>query len=162
MQTLASRFINPQVLTVLPFYLQAAFQDVQSLPVLRLYLPPPSGVVYNPHSVDTHVSDSDDYSSSQLSLDTSSSATLVESGSMNGTSPMTLRRFFDSSGIIVLSPEREALKTRVHLARLVDMMRACKESIWAEYEKLHAHERKTPNSRLDRDDFEALFYNWEW
>ncbi|KAL5485825.1 hypothetical protein ACEPAI_6867 [Sanghuangporus weigelae] len=156
MQMLTSRFINPQVLTVLPFYLQAAFQEVQSLPVMRLYLPPPSRVVHpDPQS------DSDDYASSQISLDSSSSATLVDSGSMSAASPMTLRRFFDSSGTIVLTPEQESLKTRIHLGRLVEMMRACKEAIWVEYEKLHAHERKTPNSRLDRDDFEALFHNWE-
>ena len=40
-------------------------------------------------------------------------------------------------------------------------MRSCKETIWAEYAKLHWKDRTHPNVRLDRDDFEMLFYNWE-
>ena len=156
MQMLSARFINPQVLTVLPFYLQAAFQDVQSLPVMRLFLPPPSGVVYSPDQ-----SSDSDYSSSQLSLD-STSSTLVDSASSSAaSSPATNRRFFDTP-TISLSPEQEALKTRLHLSRTIEMIRACKESIWVHYEAIHSRERRMPNTRMDRDDFEALFHNWEW
>lgn len=161
---LSTRFINPQVLTVLPFYLQAAFQDVQYLPVMRLFLPPPSGVTYNPDSS----SDTDNSSSSQLSIDSSSSATLVDSASSksNGTlsSPVTFRRFFqnDSDKGKLKSEQEISVLTRMHLSRTLELIRGCKEAIWVEYEKIHMHERNSPNSRLDRDDFEAYFHNWEW
>ena len=42
---LADRFINPQIMVVLPFYLQAAFAEVQNYPKVNVYLPPPSAAV---------------------------------------------------------------------------------------------------------------------
>lgn len=42
LQMLSTRFINPQVTTVLPFYLQAAFAEVHNMPALKVYLPSPS------------------------------------------------------------------------------------------------------------------------
>ncbi|KAI5122767.1 hypothetical protein M0805_009849 [Coniferiporia weirii] len=151
MQMLNVRFINPQILTVLPFYLQAVFQEVQSLPGIRLYLPPPSGVVYNFLSSD---------SSSHASQD-SLSSTLVDSASSTS-SPIRTRRLSDTSDFPSIKTEPESLaRARIHLSRTVEVVRSCKEAIWAEYESLHSADRSVPSSRLDRDDFEMHFYNWE-
>lgn len=149
------RFINPQILTVLPFYLQAVFQEVQTIPGLQLFLPPPSEVVDIPES-----SDSD----SNISVD-SSSSTLV--GSASSTSLLTQpRRLSEGSQVSKFSHatvEPESLiRARMHLSRTVEVVRGCKEAMWDEYEKLHKMDRNVPNSRLDRDDFESYFHNWEW
>lgn len=148
MQMLNVRFINPQIITVLPFYLQAVFREVQTLPNVKLYLPLPSGVAPS--------SDSD--AGSHFSLESSSSTTLVDTASSKS-SPVQ-RRLSESSK---LSRESQnSLQARLHLYRTIEVVRSCKEAIWVEYEKLHYSERKMPNSRLDRDDFEMYFLNWEW
>ena len=148
MQMLNARFINPQVLTVLPFYLQAAFDDVHTYPGIRVYLPPPSGVICTVEFPDNI---------SHFSLE--SSSTLVDSLS----SPVSSRRSSEAStstwaSVDVTSPFR----TRLHLSRLLSVIRGCKEAMWIEYEKLHRNDRTIPNERLDRDDFDMHFHNWEW
>ncbi|THH07378.1 hypothetical protein EW145_g3428 [Phellinidium pouzarii] len=154
MQMLNVRFINPQILTVLPFYLQAVLQEVQTIPGLQLFLPPPSGVVDIPES-----SDSD----SNISVD-SSSSTLVGSPSSTSSSaqPRWLSEVSQMSNFSHATVEPESLiRARIHLSRTVEVVRGCKEAMWAEYEKLHIMDRNVPNSRLDRDDFETYFHNWE-
>lgn len=151
MQMLNVRFINPQVLAVLPFYLQAAFEEVQSQPGIQFVLPPPSRVVCSPTSSD---------SSSHLSMESSSSSTLVDSGS-GTSSPTELHRLPDASNPSNTDTMND-MRARMHLSRLVETVRGCKEAIWTEYEKLHLLERAIPNSRLDRDDFDMHFHNWEW
>lgn len=149
LQMLSARFINPQVLSVLGFYLQASFADVQKLPVVRLYVPPPSGVPYNPP-----VSDDASYISFESSM------TLVDSAS---SSPTYVRRLSDASDVPSPGPPSgELQRSRFYLAKVLGIIRGCKEAIWLEYEKLHWQERSVPNESLDRDDFEMLFYNWEW
>lgn len=149
MQMLSVRFINPQILTVLPFYLQAVFHEVQNLPNVKVYLPLPSGVVPNPESDAV----------SQLSLDSSSSTTLVDSPSINSLSTQTRR---NSEASDHNRDAQNLLRARMHLCRTIETIRACKESIWPEYLKLHHHERKKPNIWLDREDFDTYFFNWEW
>lgn len=149
-QLLSSRFINPQVNTVLPFYLQASFSEVQSYPLMKLYIPPPSGVTYNPPEI------SDDASH----FSAASSDTLVNSAT---TSPTCVRRLSNASATSASSANSaELVRARFHLSKILTTMRSCKEMIWYEYERLHWKERTVPNERLDRDDFEMLFYNWEW
>jgi len=148
-QLLSSRFINPQVNTVLPFYLQASFTEVQSYPIMKLYIPPPSGVTYNPPEI------SDDASHFSVA----SSDTLVNSAS---TSPTCVRRLSNASATSASAADSaELVRARFHLSKILATMRSCKELIWHEYERLHWHDRTVPNVRLDRDDFEMLFYNWE-
>lgn len=149
MQMLNVRFINPQILTVLPFYLQAVFKEVQSLPNVKLYLPLPSGVVPN--------SDSD--TGYHFSLESSSSATLVDTASLASSTSQPRR---NSEASNYTRESQSSLRARLHLYRTVEIVRGCKEAIWSEYEKLHYAERNKPNSRLDRDDFEMYFLNWEW
>lgn len=138
LQMLSSRFINSGVLTILPFYLQSAFQDVQIFPPVKLYLPSPTGVVQP-------IDQSD--STSSFSLD--SSSTLVEA---------------ESSSRQTSHADQPAnnYRARLYLARTLAVMRGCMETLWMEYERLYRFERTKPNTRLDRDDFESYFYNWEW
>jgi hypothetical protein len=144
LQMLSSRFINAGVLTILPFYLQSAFQDVQIFPPVKFYLPAPTGAVQPAEMSDT---------SSSFSMD--SSNTLVDSESPRELNPVdqTASRSSESAS---------NYRARMYLARTLAIMRGCMESLWVEYENLYRGERAKPNTRMDRDDFESYFYNWEW
>ena len=164
MQMLSRRFINPRVLTVLPFYLEATFQDVQITPTYRAFLPPPSNVSFpTPYDIASQ-SDEDTASnpSEGTSVSASSAATLVDS-LVTITAGSTRKRegysIFNQTHSL---PTATMTQIRLIICRVIEMVRGCKEAIFAEYEMLYQRERPVPNRRKDRDDFEALLYNWEW
>jgi hypothetical protein len=64
----------------------------------------------------------------------------------------------------------------MHLARTVEMIKACKEAIWVEYELLYGNEAELPpvtrTARLKdiractsrasiREQFDKVWWNWE-
>ena len=144
---LAERFINPKILVVLPFYLQAAFAEVQNYPKVNIYLPPPSIDAKHP-STTTHRQS-------------------TESESLVHFSPIAPLVYWprDNSNIDS-TPTLESIAAsqaaRMHLARTIRLYISCKENLWIEYEKLHRNERQMPNIRLDREDFDTYFWNWQW
>lgn len=158
-QMLSSRFINLRVLSILPFYLRVAFEDVLIYPGLKTYLPPPSAV---PSQTNGHKSEM----TYRQSMD---SGILVDVPSMDQgmrISDSVVDRAPLMDYINVRTQKSASLmnpsSARMGLARALRMVVGCKEAMWVEYEKLNRDKRPKPNPRLDREDFETHFSNYEW
>ena len=124
---LASRFLAPKLLAVLPFYLSSIFIDIQVQPPLKVQLPPNSGQ----QSTQRRSADS-------VSSDLSSSGCSNSSGfSMEST-----RAFVSSCATM-------------HLARNVETVKGCKEAIWEEYEKLYSTDAMPAVTRTARPESAA-------
>lgn len=147
-------FINPQVLTILPFYLQTTFPNMTlSFPVVNMYIPSPSvpdRCLQRTYATFRHSSDS-----VTLVDDPSTIFSAVRNDQQNDIWPTTA---LPRDEVIDIT----SYHTHMHLGRSVALIRACKEAAWIQYEKLHRHQRAQPNSSLDREDFEMYFRNWEW
>lgn len=145
---LNTRFINPKILVVLPFYLQAAFAEVQNHPKVNIYLPPPSMSFRDSHTKFRQSTESE---------------SLVD---LTPVTPMVQWPRDNSHIDVQAAPSLASVATtqsaRMHLARTIRLFIACKENLWIEYEKLHRHERRIPNIRLDREEFDTYFWNWQW
>lgn len=160
MQMLSSRFINPRVLTVLPFYLETTFQDVQLGPTFRFFLPPPSGIPQQHQQQQQPESESAPASDDETSVDSCSTSTLVDSLVSVSAGSIGRREDWGSFDYRVHSGSLTSI--RLAICKVIEVVRGCKEAIFEEYERLYRRERHVPNKRMDRDDFEALLYNWEW
>lgn len=156
---LSSRFLAPQLITVLPFYLSSTFVNVQTLSSLQISLPP------SPHE------------RRQTSLESQSSSeyddTLFES-------PPSAERQSEDVDVFSLRSTQSSQRTVpsqcafMHLAKTVKTITACKEAIWTEYEKLYsgrlppvARTARLKDGRLDRfrhsprEDFDSEWKKWE-
>ncbi|KAK7050896.1 hypothetical protein VNI00_005008 [Paramarasmius palmivorus] len=154
---LSQRFLTPQLITVLPFYLASLFTGVKSHPPLQIQLPPNSSgsrhcrghesEVFDPlrqftlYPASRRLSDADDSSST------------------------------DSGG----SESRKPVSNwaSMHLARTVRMVVACKEAIWVEYQRMYSPDLPpvtlarrqgrylVSNKSSARESFDRAWTNWE-
>ena len=176
---LSARFINPQVLTVLPFYLQTSFKEVEAIPHIRIFLPPPSGIENLKACGPTSSSSSSSHSALTQANNNNGGGSSSNSGSSSGgggggSGGLVAMGMSGSFRIIEMSNHiaknvesnvsnlQDQTRSRFALRRILETVRGCKEEMWKEYEKINRSERKTVNPRADREDFEIHFYNWEW
>ncbi|KAJ7067032.1 hypothetical protein C8F01DRAFT_1120047 [Mycena amicta] len=156
---LSRRFLASSITTVLPFYLSTIFENVQTHPALQISLPPgsmaPDGDSRN--SGDSFDADIFDLNPSAKRL------AEFDMFSIKSRSTGSSQRIVPSWG-------------RMHLAKTVATVSACKEALWVEYEKLypgdlppllHAKTARPNWTRVQkhknspREAFETDWSNWE-
>lgn len=156
---LSRRFLCPNLLSVLPFYISSSFVDVQTRPPLKIPLPPNS-IPGQPSSHGTTPRASNQITPDIVAfLDSESSPSQKPAA---GDVPPNNTR--------IMPPE-----TSMHLAKTVQTVAGCKEAIWTEYEKLYSEDvlpfvtRTTRPEAVQaqstkpssREAFEADWTNWE-
>jgi hypothetical protein len=157
---LAKRFLTAQLVTVLPFYLSSFFVDVRTHPAIQIPLPPNShsdGGPDTPNGSET----GKDYIDLDIFSHIKSSRANTSSEANNTGSTLFFRR-------------KVPLHASMHLAKTVQTITECKESIWAEYEKLYcstvpwvARSSRGGEPQLlalhpsAREDFERAWSNWQ-
>ncbi|CCM00104.1 uncharacterized protein FIBRA_02131 [Fibroporia radiculosa] len=144
------RFIAPNIIAVLPFYLSTYFDDVQMLPAMHILLPPNSAQSTEGY-VDSHFHFGDSPGMTKMFLD------LQTHGSRWST-----ERAENSS-----SRSKQATKSAtvsswasIHLAKTIQKVRACKEAIWLEYKYQQGDGKRVSEENL-REDFLRLWDKWE-
>ncbi|KAJ7761879.1 hypothetical protein DFH07DRAFT_814409 [Mycena maculata] len=157
---LSRRFLAGSVITVLPFYLASFFENVQTHPSLQIPLPPSS------------TSPSSGSRSSDESFDADTLFDLNPS----------VRRLSDADMHSIKSKSTGSSQRtvpfwgRMHLAKTVNTVSACKESIYQEYERIFPNDlppiiTKTTSPRdarsfmalkhSPREAFETDWTSWE-
>ncbi|ESK94713.1 hypothetical protein Moror_14272 [Moniliophthora roreri MCA 2997] len=155
---LSQRFLTPQLVTVLPFYLSFCFTDVKTHPPLQIELPPNSSGTRNCRD---HQSENFDP---------------IRQFTLHPTS----RRLSDADDSSSLDSENSELRKPVsnwasmHLQRSVQMVIACKESIWVEYQRMYSPDLPPVSGRRKdgqyfpsnskssaRESFDRAWTNWE-
>ncbi|KAJ7928936.1 hypothetical protein B0H13DRAFT_2544936 [Mycena leptocephala] len=150
---LSRRFLSANVISVLPFYISSFFENVQTHPALQISLP-----------------------SSSTSPDTGSrsSGESFDADTLFDLNPSTTRDT-DMHSIKSKSSQRSVpLWGRMHLAKTVNTVSACKEALWAEYKQLFPGDLPPiisntlrPNARhralkhSPREAFETDWTSWE-
>jgi len=157
---LSNRFLTAQLVTVLPFYLSSLFVDVRTHPSIQIPLPPNS----DSSSRDDRFLNED---GSTIDLDHFSILKTFSGRTSADDSPFTQPK---------VSQRRVQSCASMHLAKTVQTIIECKESIWAEYDKLYGPSERVTQSAggkesqrspplraasLTRDDFERGWSNWE-
>ncbi|KAJ7773356.1 hypothetical protein B0H16DRAFT_1512087 [Mycena metata] len=156
---LSRRFLASSVITVLPFYLSSFFENVQTHPALQVSLPPSStaphsGSRSSDESFDAETLFDQNFSTSRLSDTDMYSIKSKSTGSSQRTVPFW---------------------GRMHLAKTVNTVTACKEAIWLEYKRLYPGElppviQQTVRPKdarfrllkhLPREAFETDWTSWE-
>lgn len=128
---LTHRFLAPQLVTVLPFYLSSTFIDVRTHNALHIPLPPnsrPKKPAGSPVDGPAYRQDSLDPEAVFRMQSSSRSSKASDEDSM--TSPR--------------SPRLIPSWAPMHLAKTVRTVIACKESIWIEYERLYGNDPSVP------------------
>lgn len=165
---LAQRFLTPQLTTVLPFYLSSSFVDIRTHPPLQIPMLPNSRLHKKGNNHDA-LSGSPTL---EEKFDPDALFDLRTSGrtSAESTGDNYSNRFTKISQRTVPS------WSHMHLAKTVQTISGCKESIWDEYEKLYINDPRVPpvtrTSRPKhirslvikpsvREDFERCWSNWE-
>lgn len=152
---LHTRFLAPQVSSILPFYLSTCFSDIRMMPSLHILLPP----------------NTDQLNSSKESFD------LPGQGSET---PQDLAELYLSLSLHgnKISVDRAAGASKapkqpwkhatiaswasIHLARSLDTIRACKGAMWDAYlEGRGFGDHPEADEGHLRDDFETAWDNWE-
>ncbi|KAJ7285091.1 S-adenosyl-L-methionine-dependent methyltransferase [Mycena rebaudengoi] len=151
---LARRFLSSSLVTVLPFYLSSFFENVQTHPSLQISLPP--------------------------------SSIAPESDSRSSNDSFDADTLFDLNPSVGLSDDVHSIKSnnsshrsvpfwgRMHLAKTVKTVTACKEALWIEYENLYPGDlppiartarpkdvRSRPVKHSPREAFETDWSSWE-
>lgn len=127
---LAGRFLAPNILTILPFYLSSCFEDVRSHPPMQILLPPNSFRNFG--------------TLSNFSFDSE-------------TQPLELTRYSSQASdesAVMLPTATDSL----HLSKVVMTVRSCKEAIWTEYQKLFPAESPLVTSSARPKDALSLSY----
>lgn len=165
---LSDRFLAPNLISILPFYLGAWFNEIQTHPPLEVPLPPSS-------------------SCKRSTQPTPGLPGLVDPDTLFELRPLSSTASPESDDESTCSPIRKSSHRGVsswasmHLARTVRTIVACKESIWQAYEKLYGQDPLIPllvrsaqekylKKHFDRaqstmnplrDYFERDWINWE-
>ncbi|KAJ3824700.1 hypothetical protein F5878DRAFT_312394 [Lentinula raphanica] len=162
---LSRRFLAPQLITVLPFYLSSCFVDIKTHPTLHIPLPP------NSSSSQSQLFCSD-YSSSTNAFNPEEQFELKRSTGRLSDDENPHRR----ESKVINDPKRIFSWAPMHLARTVQTVKACKEAIWDEYVKLHSPDLPPTitQARLKegrravvssesaaRESFDRAWNNWE-
>jgi hypothetical protein len=162
-------FLSADIVTVLPFYLSSLFGDVQTHPTFHIPLPPNSNAEPDPSSSSRQsTSQAFDYTSYfSISSVTKRPGEMIKQASL----------ITNSSNFIGAGDSKIPNGVRaMHLAKTVATIKACKEAIWKEYEKLYSassQRRRVVRTIADvrndnvhrtstvEDDFEREWTNWE-
>ncbi|KAJ7274314.1 S-adenosyl-L-methionine-dependent methyltransferase [Mycena haematopus] len=152
---LSRRFLAPSVITVLPFYLSSCFENVQTRHSLQIPLPPSSK---SPDNGSRSSGDSDDV---DTLFDSNPWLGDADMYSINSKSTRSSQRPLPFCG-------------RMHLAKTVNTVSACKEALWAEYKQLfpgdlppiipntaRPNHRYRPLKHSPREAFETDWTAWE-
>jgi hypothetical protein len=161
-------FLSADIVTVLPFYLSSCFEDVRTHPTFHIPLPPNSDVEPDPSSSRQSTPQPFDYPSYfSISSVTKRSGEMAKQASLITTSSQLIGA--SGGGKI---PNSVCV---MHLAKTVATIKACKQTIWKEYEKLYtaSSQRRVVRTIADvknenvhrtstvEDDFEREWTNWE-
>ncbi|KAJ7170762.1 S-adenosyl-L-methionine-dependent methyltransferase [Mycena crocata] len=115
---LSRRFLAASVVTVLPFYLSSFFENVQTHPSLQISIPPSSA---SPDS------------ESRSSNESFDADTLFD---LNPASRLDADVYSIKSKSTASSQRTVPFWGRMHLAKTVNTVTACKEAMWVEYAEL--------------------------
>jgi hypothetical protein len=170
---LSKRFLAAQVVTVLPFYLSSAFVDVRTQLSVQIPLPPNS--ITDKKKGGKLYSSARNNNSGQISVDldihsdlkmSPGKATTADAKNDSNPSSRTQSQ--------LKFPRRVPTCPSMHLAKTVQTVIECKESIWFEYENLYGPAvpqiAQTVRGKDDippwhhhtaREDFERAWSNWE-
>ncbi|KAJ7364117.1 hypothetical protein DFH08DRAFT_838383 [Mycena albidolilacea] len=153
---LSRRFLSPSVITVLPFYLSSLFDNVKTHPSLQIHLPPSS---IAPDTGSRSSGDSFDADTVDLR-----SATRLGDADMYSIKSKSTRS----------SQRSVPYWGRMHLAKTVNTVSACKEAIWVEYKQLfpgdlppiipntaRPNHRYRPLKHSPREAFDTDWTAWE-
>lgn len=168
---LTTRFLSPNLLSVLPFYLtSASFSATSHAPVL-IPLPPNSGVSSSLRSFQSMGSLRHPDRSGGIKLDFQPALSIK-------TDDFSLQTYF-SSGFSGPQPPPWAT---MHLAKITSVIKGCRDAIWSEYQKLYSEDaldilqRIAPDHNFESDEkyhsqppecliykaFNADWHNWDW
>ncbi|KII85041.1 hypothetical protein PLICRDRAFT_45153 [Plicaturopsis crispa FD-325 SS-3] len=156
---LGSRFLASQLVSVLPFYLSSAFEDVRSLPLLQVPLPPNSGLAekhrpngHRHHSYDkigeklwkafpeSYGSNGDDNMKQDAGQKTRARTT-----SLFDPSTLSRKMSVDTDSTLDPQPPDSLLASApMHLAKTVQTVISCKDAIRVEYERLYVDDPSIP------------------
>ena len=145
---LATRFLSPNLLSVLPFYLTSASFSVKPHPPILVPLPPNSGVSTSSlKSIQSMGSlrYPDRLGSSMFDLHPTSSNRSVK------TDGFSIRTSFSA----IPRPQPPPWGT-MHLAKVTSVIRGCKEAIWLEYKKLYLKDALNILARTAPDEEDYL------
>ncbi|KAF8896458.1 hypothetical protein BD779DRAFT_586901 [Infundibulicybe gibba] len=154
---LSHNFLATNLLSVLPFYLSATFVNVQTHPAIRIPLPPNSPTA----------------KSSPTAGPLSNNAR-----SRGSASPFGLMPASNCWSAVAFDPSQQGIPSwsSMHLGKAMETVRACKDSLWLEYEKLGLGEDMPPVTRTtraedvlhalaskpsSRETFDSDWTNWE-
>ncbi|KAJ7104060.1 S-adenosyl-L-methionine-dependent methyltransferase [Mycena belliarum] len=139
---LSRRFLAASLVTVLPFYLSSFFDNVQTHPSLQISLPPSSVLP----------------GTGSRSSNESCDADTLFDPSVRRLSDANMDLFSIKSGSTASSSPRPAPSWgRMHLAKTVNTVQACKEALWAEYETLYPNDLPPVLPKTTRPSREARF-----
>ncbi|KAH9942770.1 S-adenosyl-L-methionine-dependent methyltransferase [Amylocystis lapponica] len=154
-EMLHRRFLNPTLISVLPFYLSANYRNIHILPALLIALPMNS----SPEDSGYATASSYHYDSAppeleNLYFDMKTHGIRLSSESRADTASMRSRH---ATSHVITS------WSSLHLAKSVNLIRGCKEAIWAEYKDLKGFDEEPGKRRVVqlREEFEAAWANWE-
>ncbi|KAF8964951.1 hypothetical protein BDZ97DRAFT_1814073 [Flammula alnicola] len=146
---LATRFLSPKLLSVIPFYLtSSSFADTKSHSPLIIPLHPNSGTIPTLKS----------YQSMGSMREKENQRTVANPLYEFDFAPAVSTRSIKTDGCsfrtsILPRPQAPAWGT-MHLARTVSTIKGCKEAIWAEYKQLYDKDALYLLSRTAPDDVE--------
>ncbi|KAG6813943.1 hypothetical protein H0H92_005197 [Tricholoma furcatifolium] len=133
---LASRFIAENALTVLPFYLSSTFVDVQSLPPVKVLLPPNSPFNSSERRAVLKRSSTESFFTATTFTSSRKAPPLSRTSSAwsaKSAAPSSLSRTSSGDSLDPYTTEF----AQMHLANTVHTVLGCKEAIWQEYKKLY-------------------------
>ncbi|KAJ6521313.1 hypothetical protein B0H19DRAFT_1204046 [Mycena capillaripes] len=158
---LSRRFLAASVITVLPFYLSSFFDNVQTYPSIQISIPPSST------SPDSGSRSSDDSFEADTLFDPNPLSTRLGDTDMYSIKSKSTSKSTSSQRTVVPWG-------RMHLAKTVNTVSACKEAVWAEYQQLfpgdlppiiantvRPNARYRPLKHSPREAFETDWTAWE-
>ncbi|KAF8969218.1 hypothetical protein BDZ97DRAFT_1915561 [Flammula alnicola] len=169
---LATRFLSPKLLSVIPFYLtSSSFADTKSHSPLIIPLPPNSGTIPTLKS----------YRSMGSMREKENQRTVADPLYEFDFAPAVSTRSIKTDGCSFRTstlprPQAPTWGT-MHLARTVSTITGCKEAIWAEYKQLYDKDAlyllsrtapdeedysSQPHKHVVRKAFEVDWKNWEY
>lgn len=159
-EMLGQRFLTHKLLTVLPFYISSLFSQVQVHPTMSVLLPPPSSLSSPAYELDAELENEDENEAHLRWLEA------MRSGAVQLNGPASRK---ESSAALRQRPPVATVKkwNKLHLARQVRLITACKEAIWQAYQTLDVEDEggypargEPPKDEL-RDEFDRNWEDWE-
>lgn len=162
---LTTRFLSPNLLSVLPFYLTSASFSIKVHEPVFIPLPANSGVCPSLKSFQ---------SMGSLRHPDRSGGPLFDFH------PTFSNRSIKADGFSMRSSFSSGPRSQpqpwgtMHLAKITNVIKACKDAIWLEYQKLYFKDAMSILARTAPDDasqpphhlvrkaFEVDWYNWDW